>query len=27
VKNCCSHYLDENGQVKEIKDEMNGKLD
>ena len=27
VKNCCSHYLDEDGNVKEMNDEMNQNLD
>ena len=27
VKNCCSHYLDVDGKVKEMTDEMKGSLD
>jgi magnesium-transporting ATPase (P-type) len=27
VKNCCSHYLDVEGNVKEMTDEVNGNLD
>ena len=27
VKNCCSHYLDVDGNVKEMRDEMKGNLD
>jgi magnesium-transporting ATPase (P-type) len=27
VKNCCSHYLDADGKVREMTDEMNGNLD
>jgi len=27
VKNCCSHYLDADGNVKEMTDEVKGNLD
>lgn len=27
VKNCCSHYLDVDGNVKEMRDEIKGNLD
>jgi hypothetical protein len=27
VKNCCSHYVDKNGQIREIDDTINSTID